>query len=266
MTTIAEILRGAGDETQRRDFEVLIAHALGVDRAHLYAHGSDVLSNAQLDELQRLLQLYRAGAPVAYVTGRRGFWNLDLEVSPAVLIPRPETELVVELALDRLPSRARVLDLGTGSAAIALALKHERGDCAIVATDISNIALMVARSNARKHTIDIELRLGSWYSVVSETYDMIVSNPPYIRSDDPHLDSLVSEPPVALVAGPDGLDALRIVIDGAPEHLVPGGWLIVEHGYDQGAAVRALFARAGLTTIETIRDGAGHERVTLGKR
>jgi release factor glutamine methyltransferase len=266
MTTIAEILRGARDETQRRDFEVLIAHALHVGRGYLYAHGSDALDTAQLERVQRPLEAYRAGMPVAYVTGRREFWNLELDVSPAVLIPRPETELLVELAIERLPPRARVLDLGTGSAAIALALKRERDDCAVIATDASEPALVVARGNAAKHAVDIDLRLGSWYSAVSETFDLIVSNPPYIRSTDPHLDSLVCEPRRALVAGPDGLDALRVVIGDAPEHLVPGGWLLVEHGYDQGAAVRALFARGGFTEIETVRDGAGHERVTLGKR
>jgi release factor glutamine methyltransferase len=266
MTTIAEILRGARDEAQRRDFEVLIAHALDVGRAHLYAHGSDPLSSAQLHCLQGPLDACRAGMPVAYVTGRREFWDLELDVSPAVLIPRPETELLVELALERLPPRARVLDLGTGSAAIALALKHERGDCVVVATDVSEPALAVARRNAAKHAIDVELRLGSWYSVAAERFDVIVSNPPYIRSDDPHLDLLVSEPRMALAAGSDGLDALRAVIGGAPEHLVPGGWLLVEHGYDQGTAVRALFACAGFTVIETVRDGSGHERVTLAKR
>lgn len=266
MTTITEILRGARDEAQRRDFEVLIAHTLDVDRTYLYAHGSDPLSDAQLHRLQRPLNDYRAGTPVAYVTGRREFWKLEFDVSPAVLIPRPETELLVELALERLPPRARVLDLGTGSAAIALALKHERGDCVVVATDFSESALAIARRNAAKHAIDVELRLGSWYSVARETFDLIVSNPPYIRSADPHLDSLVSEPQMALVAGSDGLNALRTVIGDAPEHLVPGGWLLVEHGYDQGAAVRELFARGGFAAIETVRDGAGHERVTLGKR
>ena len=266
MTTIAEILRGARDEAQRRDFEVLIAHALDVGRAHLYAHGSDLLSSTQLHRLQGPLDAYRAGTPVAYVTGRREFWDLELDVSPAVLIPRPETELLVELALERLPPRARILDLGTGSAAIALALKHERGDCAVVATDASEPALVAARHNAAKHAVDIELRLGSWYRVAGERFDVIVSNPPYIRSEDPHLDSLVSEPLIALEAGPDGLDALRVIVGGAPEHLVDGGWLLVEHGYDQGTAVRALFACAGFAAIETVRDGAAHERVTLGKR
>lgn len=266
MTTIAEILCGARDQTQRRDFEVLIAHALHVGRPHLYAHSSDPLNPAQVDRLRQLLDEHRAGTPVAYLTGRRAFWNLELDVSPAVLIPRPETELLVELVLERLPPHARILDLGTGSGAIGLALKHERADCAVLATDVSEAALAVARHNAAKHGIDVELRLGNWYAAATETFDVIVSNPPYVRSTDPHLDALVSEPNIALASGPDGLEALRTIIGGAVGHLAPGGWLLAEHGYDQGAAVRELFARADFVAIETVRDGAGHERVTLGKR
>jgi len=266
VTTIVELLRGARDDTQRRDIEVLLAHALDVDRAFLYAHGTDSLSEAQSVNVQRLLNAYHDGTPVAYIVGSREFWSLELDVSPAVLIPRQETELLVELALTRLPQRARVLDIGTGSGAIALAIKQQRSDCLVTATDISEPALSMARRNAAKHRIDIELRTGNWYEAVVGSFEVIVSNPPYVRSDDPHLDSLVSEPALALIADIDGLGALRVVVGGAPDHLSPGGSLLVEHGYDQGNDVRRLFKDAGFVDIETTRDGAGLERVTLGKR
>ncbi len=263
MTTIADLLRGARNDSERRDLEVLIVHALDVGRAHLYAHGTDQLNDAQVGRIQALLRDCRSGTPVAYIVGRRAFWSLDLDVTRAVLIPRPETELLVELALERLPPRARVVDLGTGCGAIALAIKHERRDCTMVATDVSPAALEIARGNATRHGTNIELCLGDWYTAVNGTFDLIVSNPPYIRSDDPHLEALVSEPHLALAAGSDGLDALRCVIGGAPQYLTPGGWLLVEHGYDQGDQVRTLFTRAGFRTPRTVRDGAGHERVTL---
>ena len=266
MTTIAEILRNARDETERRDFEVLTAEALGVDRAYLYAHADEAPSAAGNARLQHMLRDYRAGTPVAYIIGRRAFWNLELDVSPAVLIPRPETELLVELALQRLPPHARVLDLGTGSGAIALAIKRERVDCAVTATDISEAALAMARGNAAKYRLEIELRAGDWYGAATGTFDAVLSNPPYVGSGDPHLDSLVSEPSLALIAGGDGLAALRIIIDGASMHLASGGWLIIEHGCDQGASVRHQFERAGFAAVETVRDGAEHERVTLGMR
>jgi release factor glutamine methyltransferase len=266
VTTIGETLRGASDEAERRDLEVLIAEALRVDRAYLYAHGDDPLSVEGIERLEPMLRLYHAGTPVAYITGRRAFWSIELDVSSAVLIPRPETELLVELALQRLPPRARVLDLGTGSGAIALAIASQRGDCTVTATDISDAALAMAKRNAAKLRIDVDLRVGNWYAAVTGTFDLIVSNPPYIRAADPHLQALVSEPRLALVAGEEGLDALPIVVAGAPEHLAPGGWLLVEHGFDQAASVRRSFERAGFDAIETVRDVAGHERATLGKR
>jgi len=246
--------------------EVLLTAALGVQRAYLYAHDDEPLTGSGAAKIERMLADYRCGTPVAYVIGRREFWKLSLEVSRDVLIPRPETELLVELVLIRLPPRARVLDLGTGSGAIALAIKQERNDCAVTATDISAAAIETARRNAATYGLDLNCRVGTWYSVVEDTYDLIVSNPPYIADTDSHLRELVSEPRIALSAGPDGLDALRVVVAGAPSHLTRGGWLLVEHGHDQGTAVRGLFEAAAFGGIETHQDLAGHDRVTLGKR
>ena len=266
MTTIAALLRTAPSGEARRDFEVLIAHALEKNRAYLYAHGDETLGTDDARRVEQMLQRYRGGTPVAYITGRRDFWNLVLEVTPAVLIPRPETELLVELALQRIVAKGRVLDLGTGSGAIALAIKRERVDCSITATDASADAIAVARRNADQYGLDVHLRLGDWYAAIDGAFDLIVSNPPYIRSDDAHLNALVGEPMTALVGGTDGLDALRVIVSGAADHLTSGGYLLVEHGYDQGADVRRLFEYAGFGAVESHRDFAGHERVTLGTR
>jgi release factor glutamine methyltransferase len=188
-------------------------------------------------------------------------------VTPEVLIPRPDTELVVELALQRLRAEARVLDVGTGSGAIALAIKHSRPDCTVVAIDVSFAAAGIARRNAAKLGLDVDVRVGDWFDAVhAETFDAIVSNPPYVREGDPHLDMLVSEPRLALVAGADGLAALRVVVRDAFIRLAPRGVLIVEHGFDQGADVRVLFEARGYGAIATHRDAAGHERATLGSR
>jgi release factor glutamine methyltransferase len=266
VTTPAALLRTAHSAEARRDFEVLIAHALGKSRAYLYAHGDELLADGDLERVERVLRRYRGGTPVAYITGRREFWNLELHVSPAVLIPRPETELLVELALERVIAEARVLDLGTGSGAIALAIKQERSDCSVTATDASADAIAVARRNAREHDLELDLCVGDWYAAVNGTYHVIVSNPPYIRFDDTHLNALVGEPSSALIGGVDGLDALRVLVSGAPTRLETDGHLLVEHGYDQGDDVRRLFEHAGFRHIASHRDVTGHERVTLGQR
>jgi release factor glutamine methyltransferase len=266
VTTPAALLRTAHSEGARRDFEVLIAHALGKNRAYLYAHGHELLDSSDAERVDALLGRYLAGTPVAYITGRREFWSLNLNVSPAVLIPRPATELLVELALSLLVPHARLLDLGTGSGAIALAIKQERDDCFVTATDISADAIAVARRNAEEHGLELDLRVGDWYTAASGTYDIIVSNPPYIRQGDTHLNALVGEPTSALVGGADGLDALRAIVAGAPNRLVLHGRLLVEHGYDQGNDVRRMFEEAGFGQVASHRDVAGHERVTLGER
>jgi release factor glutamine methyltransferase len=219
-----------------------------------------------------LIERRRAGEPVAYLTGLRGFWRFDLAVSAATLIPRPETELLVEVALARLPTdRAlRVADLGTGSGAIALALAHERPRAQVIATDASADALAIAEANAVGLSIrNVEFRSGDWFAPLQgERFDLIASNPPYIALGDPHLDEgdLRYEPSTALSSGADGLDAIRTIVGDAPAYLEAGGWLLLEHGWDQGAAVRDLLLRAGFVGVATERDLEDRDRVTLGRK
>ena len=255
----------------RHEAEMLLLHVLGRERGWLFAHATDLLDPATADAFAALLQRRIAGAPVAYLLGRRGFWTLDLAVSPATLIPRPETERLVELALERLPEGMplRIADLGTGSGAIALALASERPLAQIVATDMSADALAVAAGNARQHGLaNVAFRQGSWHApLAEERFDLIASNPPYIASDDPHLaqGDLRFEPATALASGHDGLDDIRLIIAGAPAHLLPGGWLLMEHGWDQGDAIRALLEDAGFVEVETALDLEQRDRVSLGR-
>jgi release factor glutamine methyltransferase len=256
------------------DAQVLLAHALGVDRAWLIAHATDEIARDRADAFFALARRRREGEPVAYLTGRREFHGLDLRVTPAVLVPRPETETLVDAMLERLPAdRAlRVVDLGTGSGAIALAIAHARPNAQVVATDLSDDALAVARDNAsRLGLANVAFAQGSWYDALGETedaFDAILANPPYVAQDDPHLieGDLPHEPSIALSPGGDGLDALRVIVAGARSRLAEGGWLAVEHGYDQSDAVRALFTGAGLAGVEARRDLAGIPRVALGRK
>ena len=253
------------------DARVLLAHVLDCDRAWLVAHGGDPLTRAQAHAFFALAKRRRDGEPVAYLTGRREFWGLDLAVTPAVLIPRPETETLVEAVLARLPADApvRVLDLGTGSGAIALAIAKERPLARVTATDVSPEALDVARGNA------VRLGLGNatfvrsdWYAGAPDgPYDAIVANPPYIDPADPHLvqGDLRFEPRGALTPGSTGLSALAAIVAGASGRLAPGGLLAVEHGFDQGERVRALFGDAGFVAVEAFRDLAGLWRVVAGR-
>ncbi len=207
----------------------------------------------------------RAGEPVAYILGRREFYSLELSVNPAVLIPRPETELLVDLALERRP--ACVLDLGTGSGAVALAVKRHLPGARVVAVESSAAALAVARRNAVKLNLEVEFRHGRWFEpVAGERFDLVVSNPPYVAEGDPHLPGLRHEPAAALVSGPDGLEAIREITSAAGLFLEPGGWLLLEHGQGQDAAVRGLLERAGLDSARTWPDLAGVGRVTGGRR
>jgi release factor glutamine methyltransferase len=257
------------------DAQVLMAHILGRNRAWLAAHGDDLVPRTQADAFFALARRRREGEPVAYLTGTREFWGLPLAVSAAVLIPRPETEAVVEIALSRLPAdrEARVLDLGTGCGAIALAIAHERPRAQLLATDVSLAALAVARDNAQRLGIaNVEFLQSDWYADVPQTwrgglFDVIASNPPYIVAGDPHLadGDLRHEPAGALSPGGDGLAAFRRIVDGARERLAPGGTLVVEHGFDQADAVRALFDAAGFIDILAKRDLAGIPRVVAGR-
>jgi len=255
----------------RHEAEILLLHALGRDRAWLFAHGTELMPDDQADAFEALLHRREAGEPVAYLIGRRGFWTLDLRVTPDTLIPRAETERLVELALERLPParRARIVDLGTGSGAIALAVASERPQAEVIATDLSAAALAVAQDNARTHGIaNVAFRPGRWYvPLQGERFDLIASNPPYIADGDPHLSQgdLRHEPASALSSGAYGLDDIDEIIAGASTHLHPRGWLLIEHGHDQGPAVRERMRDAGLIEVATAQDLEGRARVTLGR-
>jgi release factor glutamine methyltransferase len=265
------LLRGAGARIDPVDAQWLLVHALGKPRSWLYAHGDDIADEAVAARFEALVARRVAGEPVAYITGHRGFWTFELAVTPATLIPRVETELLVELALARLPQdrELRIADLGTGSGAIALALARERPRASVAATDASEAALAVARSNANELGIDnIDFRRGDWLApLAGEHFDLIASNPPYIASDDPHLGAgdLRHEPVSALASGRDGLDAIRVIVGDAPAHLVTDGWLLLEHGLEQGRAVRGLLHIAGFVDVATEHDLEGRDRVTLGR-
>lgn len=253
------------------DAEVLMAAQLGVERSQLRSRDEDPTPAALALQYAAVVERRRMGEPVAYITGRQGFWSLELDVEPCVLIPRADTETLVEWALEcvcRDGPRPRIADLGTGTGAIALALAKELPNARVVASDCSEAALAVARRNARGAALDhVEFRCGDWYEALgAERYDLIASNPPYIAEGDPHLPALRYEPRLALTSGADGLNAIRRIVSDAPAHLESGGWLLIEHGHDQGGAVRALFAQSGFRDIETRRDFGGNERVTGGAR
>jgi release factor glutamine methyltransferase len=253
----------------RLDAAALLAHVLGVPRARLTSHPEMPVDLAQSEHYRTLLARRAAGEPLAYLTGKREFWSLELAVSPAVLVPRPETELLVERALALGPAvSARVADLGTGSGAIALALARERPQWHVIATDVSASALVVARANAAALGLThVEFRAGDWYQIlIGERFDLLLSNPPYVAAADPALRELRHEPPLALTPGEDAFAALRALVLGAPQHLAEGGWLLLEHGATQAAQLRAALVLAGFRHVRSHRDLAGHERMTEGQR
>ena len=252
----------------RLDVQLLLGAVLDRPRAWLLAHDDAPLDAAQARRVADALRERAAGVPLAYLAGVQAFCGLELAVGPGVLVPRPETEGLVEWARECLAGRRapRAVDLGTGSGAIALALKSSCPDAAVTAVERSAAALAIARANGRRLGLTVDWRAGDWWSPLgAQRFDLVVSNPPYVAAGDPHLAALRHEPAQALVAGPDGLDDLRRIVAGVPGHLRPGGWLLLEHGHDQGPAVRALLAAAGFGDVATRRDLAGMDRCSGGR-
>jgi release factor glutamine methyltransferase len=258
-------------DTPRLDAEILLSHLLRRSRAFLRAWPEHGLTSEQASRFEAMIQRRAAGEPVAYLPGTREFWSLDLKVTPDTLIPRPETERLVELVLERLPVNqfARVADLGTGTGAVALAIAGERPRCEVVATDRSGEALAVARGNSdRLGLTNVRMVQGDWCAALTnERFHVIASNPPYVRDDDPHLvrGDVRFEPRTALAAGADGLDHIRRIAAEALDHLIPGGWLLLEHGFDQGEAVASILRRAGYSDVTAYTDMGGRDRVSSGR-
>ncbi len=274
MNTVAETLRLATgalaehSESPRLDAEVLLGEALGVARAQLIVRGAEPLAIDVLQRSQDLITRRASGAPIAYLTGIREFWSLPLKVTSAVLVPRPETETLVELALELLPpdQERSILDLGTGSGAIALAIASERPRARVTGTDVSPSALGVARDNSRALGLpEIAWRLGSWFDAVpGERFDIVIANPPYVAAGDRALQALAAEPALALLGGSTGLEALTAIIEGAAVHLKPAGRLLLEHGSNQGREVAHLLEHHGFSGVRSHADYSGRPRVTLG--
>jgi release factor glutamine methyltransferase len=253
----------------RVDAQILLLHTLARplhDRAWLLAHDTELLNEAQQHLWDQALQRRLQGEPVAYITGRKDFFGLTLNVDARVLDPRPDTEILVEWALELLPSGqpSRVLDLGTGSGAVALALQHQRPAAQVTAVDASADALVVTSANAQRLNLPVQCMLSHWMDAVPGPFELIVSNPPYVAEGDPHLAALMHEPLHALTSGADGLDDIRQIIAQAPRRLVPGGWLLLEHGWDQAAPVQALLRDAGFVKVQSRRDLGEIERCTGG--
>ncbi len=281
MTTVAQALgaaRKAGLDKLDAELLLLAAHGFASDALHavrswLLTHDTDELAGPVLDRYQQSVQRRQSGEPLAYIIGSKEFYGLALAVDPRVLVPRPDTETLVDWALEQLAhgsrgpgdAPARVLDLGTGSGAIALALKRHCPNCVVDAVDASAPALAVARLNAERLGLQVRMLQGRWFDPIDGRYDCIVSNPPYVADADPHLDALIHEPVQALVSGSDGLRDIRQIVTGAPAHLMPGGWLLLEHGHDQGLAVQALLRAAGFRDLTRRDDLAGHWRCTGGR-
>jgi len=269
--TVSQALAGAVPSIGVVEARALLGHALAHDAAWLIAHGDDVLDAGHRQVFDALVARRAAGEPVAYLTGRREFYGLEFRVTPAVLIPRPETELLVDLALERLPAgrEGRVLDLGTGSGCVAVTVARHRPRAHVVAVDMSRAALALAQENAAAHgVVNIEFHLSNWFSRLDGAgFAVIAANPPYVAVGDPHLaqGDLRHEPAAALAAGEDGLASLRAIAEAAPAHLDSGGWLLFEHGHDQAARCRELLSHVGFAEVFSRADIAGIERISGGR-
>ncbi|ALX95460.1 protein-(glutamine-N5) methyltransferase, release factor-specific [Serratia fonticola] len=264
-------LRLTHSDSAKRDAEILLGFVTGRARTYLLAFGETLLTAEQAEKLTVLLARRERGEPVAYLVGEREFWSLPLSVSPATLIPRPDTECLVELALERLPATpCAILDLGTGTGAIALALASERPDCQLTGIDLQPEAVALAQHNAQKLAINnVRFLQGSWFTpVAGQQFALIASNPPYIDEADPHLaqGDVRFEPGSALVAAEQGLADLAAIVQQAADYLEPQGWLLLEHGWQQGENVRTLLNAAGFIAVATHRDYGGNDRVTLGQK
>jgi len=275
MAHIGQVLHTASQQltespSAKLDAELLLRHLTGYSATELITRANDELSDEQYRQYQNLIERRRNGEPIAHILGQRDFWTLQLAVNPHTLIPRPDTELLVELALAHIDTETTksVIDLGTGSGAIAIAIKKDCPQCEVTATDSSLDALLLAQQNARTNNVALTLTQSHWFDQLgAQCFDMVVSNPPYIAEEDPHLmqGDVRFEPISALISGKDGLDDIRHIVRWSPVHLNAGGWLLLEHGYHQAAQVRALMATQNFTDIETHQDLAGNDRVTVGK-
>jgi len=275
MTTITELLQKGEQsinrsESARLDAEILFCDVMQFNRSRIYSHPEQLVPEDKSALFQSLIEQRQQGRPIAHITGKKEFWSLELAINEDTLIPRPETELLVETALQMIPENAalNILDLGTGSGAIAIAIAAERPDCKIVATDINKNALTIARKNAETHQIEnIQFYLSNWYkNIPSQSFNLIVSNPPYIRQDDEHLSQgdVRFEPELALVAGADGMQAINMILENAKHYLASDACLLIEHGYDQKLLVQEGFLKHGLKRVKTFQDLSGQDRITLG--
>lgn len=257
-----------GSDSPEIDCRVLLCHVLDCQTSYLHAWSDKLLTERQQTQWHGLIEQRQQGQPVAYLTGQRGFWTLDLKVTPDTLIPRPDTELLVSLALEKLKPKMRVADLGTGSGAIALSLASEQPSSQIIAMDFSMAALTVAQDNMMINQLqNVLFWQGSWLAAAADnSFDMVISNPPYIEANNIHLSKgdLRYEPLSALVSGVDGLDDIRVIVEGAQRCLKLGGWLMVEHGYNQAEKIRILFKISGFKNVSSRQDFGGNERVTMG--
>jgi len=275
MTTVTELLQKAEQsincsDSARLDAEILFCNVMQFNRSRIYSHPEQIVPDDKSVLFQSLIAQRQQGRPIAHLTGKKEFWSLQLAINEDTLIPRPETELLVETALQLVPDDTtfNILDLGTGSGAIAIAIASERPNCKIVATDINTNALTIAKKNAETHQLkNIQFYLSNWYqNIPSQEFDLIVSNPPYIKEDDEHLSQgdIRFEPELALVAGTDGMQAINIILENAKQYLASDAYLLIEHGYDQRSLVEEAFLKHDFKQLKTFQDLSGQDRITMG--